>query len=203
MNAARSTNVAITPAIARRAQRMVDRLKRHHQIGVESLASRETVADFADRRRLNVHFVGKCRAFAQHYSPTDLARLCRRRRRDGLALNFAHVNILTIVPDKRERARIERLIAERNWTAPTAHRYVKQQYPSGRTHGGRRLKLPEDPLDHWDLAVADAAFFTRRHRGLAARSGKRPSKKRRQAILAVLAELQATTQQLRRKLATG
>lgn len=195
---------AATPAITRRAEAMADRLQTAHQIGLESLESGLSVDRFAKLLRLNVYYVSKCRVFARHYSPSALRRLCALRRSDGLALNFAHVNVLTIVP-RLDRLRMEKLIAAEGWTAPRAHQEVKRLYRAGKTHGGGRpIKIPADPREHLQGAVADAALFFRRHHGLVESlktTRCRPSKVSKLQARKVLDALNKLTVRLNRQLA--
>ena len=195
---------APTPAITRRAQAMVARLRTARRIGRQSLKSRLTVEKFAELHRLNVHFVWKCRVFADRYSPSDLRRLCALRRSDGLALNFAHVNVLTIVPYE-DRHEMEQLIAAHCWSAPRAHREVKRRYRFGKAHsGGRPVKIPANPWEHLQNAIADAGLFVRKHKLLAARlaaSKRKPSRAAKLDPYNVFDELKRLSIQLSKWLA--
>ena len=199
---------------------MVARLRTAHRIGKESLKSRLTVDKFAQLLRLNVYYVSKCRVFAcvpdlvpargsardsaRGYSQTDLKRLCDLRRSDGLALNFAHVNVLTIVP-RGDRPRMERLIAAHCWSAPRAHAEVKRRYRAGKAHsGGRPVKIPADPREQLQNALADAGLFVRKHKELAARlaaSKRKPSKATQLDAQSVIGKLKQLTVELGKQLA--
>jgi len=194
----------VPPAIARRADIMAQRLRDHHRTGTESRQSSLTGVAFAEQRQLNPNFVSKARVFAKQYSAEDLHRLCGLRRRDGLALNFAHVNILTIVPEA-DRPDFERLIAVNSWSAPRAHAEVKRQYSrEAWRRGGRPLKkAPADAREHLEQAVEAAAGWLKRYGTLSARlanSRPQPNRSAKKKSIEMLADLEAAVRRLKRSL---
>lgn len=190
----------------RRAQAIADRLRKNHAIGRASLASRLPTAEFAARKGLSVFSIYKARVFAEAYSPSDLNRLCKLRRADGLALTFGHVNILTIL-SKSERPAFERKIAEHSWTPPRAHAEVKAIYhDKARDWGGRPVKLPADPKDVMHQVRESAKAWTRKHKELVRRlqSNQRclPPALRKESVRA-LNDLIEVAGQLCRRLGRG
>lgn len=190
-------------SVERRAQAIADRLRKNHAIGEASLVSRLPTAEFAAKQGLSVYSIYKTRVFAEAYSPSDLNRLCKLRRADGLALTFAHVNILTILP-RSERPAFERKIAEHNWTPARAHTEVKAIYhDKSRAWGGRPVKLPESPEEVLHQVIESAEAWTRKHRELDRRlqSNQRrlPAALRKESARA-LDDLIKVAGQLRRRL---
>ena len=193
-------------SVERRAQAIADRLRKNHAIGRASLASPLPTAEFAARKGLSIYSIYKARVFAEAYSPSDLNRLCKLRRADGLALTFAHVNILTILA-KSERRAFEIQIATHNWTPVRAHAELKMRRSSKARHwGGRPVKLPESPEEVLHQVIESAEAWTRKHHELDRRlqSNRRslPPALRKKSVRR-LDDLIKVAGQLRRRLGRG
>ena len=142
---------------ATRARLMEDKLRRDYAIGKEAVAAAESkekisTRQYAESRGLSEHTVRKLKAFARAYNKRELDQLCELRRPNGLPLHWGYVVYLLAADSaateagkqgKKERERMAKLAAKKNWTAPELYAAIRQEFVRKAGHG-RSMILSDD-----------------------------------------------------------
>ncbi len=168
----RSTIIARPSAVQTKAERMTDRICKHHSVGCEAnteQASEKPVstAQFAAEQGIDSGALRRFKLFARLYSVPAMEEFCRLRRPNGLPLHWGYVPYLLTVKNAKQRRNLAKQTAANGWSPARLHAEIRaiEQRPPGH---GRRVELPSHAVDGLHHVVREGRLWLARSQRLIA-----------------------------------
>lgn len=139
-----------------KAVQIVERLRRHHQLGTRA-NDKELSQEEIDQ--LNEYTLDKFKAFARDYLPEELDELCSQKRPNELPLHWGYIPYLLTIQSKTAsklgidrssprtkaaRQRFQRWTVERGWSVSDLRAAISKRFPPKGSGHGRHLSKPKN-----------------------------------------------------------
>jgi len=160
-----TTASAKQAAVTAKAERIVQRVKDHHAMGLEAnteqIKNGTTTEELAVKKGLDSGALRRFKLFAKSYSAEQLVEFCMLRRLNRLPLHWGYLPYLLTIKNPVKRTEMAANAATNGWSPTRLHAEIRKL--EGRPPGhGRRVELPKNPTDAIQQIVREGNLWLAR-----------------------------------------